>query len=86
MTSTIPSTTLSSTRKGTDAVLSTQSLSSTTDLAPVPFRGKRNEPAFVARVVEGLAALRGAPVHEIVRQSTANFSAVIGRDRSSNAV
>ena len=29
-------------------------------LAPVPFRGKRNEPAHVARVVETLAAARGA--------------------------
>jgi TatD DNase family protein len=55
-------------------------------LAPVPFRGKRNEPAFVAKVVERLAALRGAAVEEIVSQSTANFHAVIGADRSSNAV
>jgi len=48
-------------------------------LAPVPFRGKRNEPAFVAKVVESLAAVRGATVEEIAGQSTANFHAVIGR-------
>ena len=30
-------------------------------LAPVPFRGKRNEPAHVARVLEVLAELRGDP-------------------------
>ena len=28
-------------------------------LAPVPHRGKRNEPAHVARVAEALAELRG---------------------------
>ena len=55
-------------------------------LAPVPFRGKRNEPAFVAKVVEGLAAARGAPVEEIAGQSTANFHALINRDRPSDAV
>jgi TatD DNase family protein len=47
-------------------------------LAPVPFRGKRNEPAFVAKVVEGLAAVRGAAATEIAAQSAANFLAVVG--------
>ena len=55
-------------------------------LAPVPFRGKRNEPAFVVKVVEGLAAVRGAAVEEIAGQSTANFHAVINRDRPRDAV
>ena len=55
-------------------------------LAPVPFRGKRNEPAFVAKVVESLAAVRGTTAEEIAGQSAANFHAVIGRDRSSNGV
>ena len=45
----------------------------------MPFRGKRNEPAFVAKVVESLAAVRGVTVEEIAGQSTANFHAVIGQ-------
>ena len=45
-------------------------------LAPVPFRGKRNEPAFVAHVVEALATLRGRPAATIARESTATFSRV----------
>ena len=51
-------------------------------LAPVPFRGKRNEPAFVTKIVEGLAAVRGTAVEEIAGQSTSNFHALIGGDRS----
>jgi hypothetical protein len=37
-------------------------------------------------VVEGLAALRGASVEEIAAQSTANFHAVINRNRPIDAV
>jgi len=42
-------------------------------LAPVPYRGKRNEPAHVARVVEALAALHGKAVADLAQQTTANF-------------
>jgi len=41
-------------------------------LAPVPHRGKRNEPAFVARVAEQVAALWGATPDEVAEQTTAN--------------
>ena len=34
-------------------------------LAPVPHRGKPNQPAYVTHVVEALAALRGEPVDEV---------------------
>jgi TatD DNase family protein len=34
-------------------------------LAPVPHRGKRNEPAFVARTLEHLAGVRGMDVHDL---------------------
>jgi TatD DNase family protein len=45
-------------------------------LAPVPFRGKRNEPAHVTRVVERLAELHGVPAGEMRERTTANFHAL----------
>jgi TatD DNase family protein len=42
-------------------------------LAPVPQRGKRNEPAFVVEVARQIGQLRGAPAEEIGRQTTENF-------------
>lgn len=42
-------------------------------LAPVPHRGKRNEPARVARVAEVVAGLRGCPFEEIAEATTRNF-------------
>jgi len=43
-------------------------------LAPVPHRGKKNEPGFVVHVAEQLAALRGLSVAEIAELTTENFS------------
>lgn len=42
-------------------------------LAPVPHRGKRNEPAFVRHVAEEIAALRGIGLEEVATASTRNF-------------
>jgi TatD DNase family protein len=42
-------------------------------LAPVPHRGKRNEPGYVARVAEVVAELRGTHAEAIAEASTANF-------------
>ena len=42
-------------------------------LAPVPFRGKRNEPAYVAQVVAVLADVHGITADELAQQTTANF-------------
>jgi TatD DNase family protein len=42
-------------------------------LAPVPHRGKRNEPAFVVETARRLAELRGLETEEVGRQTSANF-------------
>lgn len=42
-------------------------------LAPVPFRGKSNEPAYVRYIAEYIAELRGIPITEIAAQTTENF-------------
>jgi TatD DNase family protein len=42
-------------------------------LAPVPYRGKRNEPAHVARVVETLAEMHRMPAGDLARRTAANF-------------
>lgn len=47
-------------------------------LAPVPHRGKRNEPAFVRRVAERIAELRGLPVEELAAATSENAARVFG--------
>jgi len=42
-------------------------------LAPVPHRGKQNQPAYVRHVAEYVAALRGVSVDTIAEATTANF-------------
>ena len=45
-------------------------------LAPVPFRGRRNEPAWVARVVDVLAGVRGQAIGEVAASTSAAFAAL----------
>lgn len=42
-------------------------------LAPVPYRGKTNQPAYVRYVAEFIAKLRGIDVNEVAEQTTKNF-------------
>jgi len=47
-------------------------------LAPVPFRGRDNEPAYVIKVAELLASLWSIPVEEVAARTTANFEKAFG--------
>ena len=47
-------------------------------LAPVPHRGKRNEPAFVRQVAERIAAVRGLPTDEVIARTGENAARVFG--------
>ena len=47
-------------------------------LAPAPHRGRRNEPAWVVRVLEKLAEVRGERIEELARAVDLNFTRVFG--------
>lgn len=42
-------------------------------LAPIPFRGKTNEPAWVSKVGEFIANLKGLPINRVAEETTSNF-------------
>ncbi len=48
-------------------------------LAPEPYRGKRNEPAFVAHTAEQLAAVKEMSVEALAELTTANFRRLFDR-------
>jgi TatD DNase family protein len=47
-------------------------------LAPVPYRGKVNSPAYVPFVAHQIAALKGLPVEAVAAATTANFELLFG--------
>ncbi|MBL0103312.1 MAG: TatD family hydrolase [Bacteroidetes bacterium] len=47
-------------------------------LAPVPYRGKRNDPAFIVKVAERVSEVKGVSVLEVARVSTENSGGVFG--------
>lgn len=48
-------------------------------LAPVPHRGKTNEPAYVTHTASFLAALRGVELEDLATQTSANFVRLFNR-------
>lgn len=50
-------------------------------LAPVPYRGKRNEPAFVGETVRQIAAIHGLPVDVVAEQIGTNLDRLLGLPR-----
>jgi TatD DNase family protein len=51
-------------------------------LAPVPHRGKRNQPAYVPHVAAEIARLRGMPQEAIAEATSNNFFRLFRIDRS----
>ncbi len=47
-------------------------------LAPAPFRGKRNDPVYILKVAEKLAALYDLPIEEVAGITTKNSKEVFG--------
>lgn len=47
-------------------------------LAPVPHRGRRNEPAFAREVAAAVARLRGTGLDDLIAQTTANAGRLFG--------
>ncbi len=48
-------------------------------LAPPPYRGKRNEPAYVAHTARALAPIFGLDLHDFAALTTANFDRLFAR-------
>ncbi|MBV8827789.1 MAG: TatD family hydrolase [Acidobacteriaceae bacterium] len=53
-------------------------------LAPVPFRGKRNEPGYVAHTAAVLAEVRRTTAEQLASETTANFKRLFGIAASSD--
>jgi len=51
-------------------------------LAPVPYRGKQNQPAYVADVAACIAELKGIAVEQVAEQTRINFHQLFKRTRS----
>ena len=54
-------------------------------LAPVPYRGKRNEPAYVATTAASVAALKGVCADQLAAATTENFFRLFAKARRPTA-
>lgn len=52
-------------------------------LAPTPYRGKRNEPAYVRNVAEFIAQLKNVSIEEVARTTTQNFFTLFSKAKKS---
>ncbi len=50
-------------------------------LAPVPMRGRRNEPAYLVHVAEALSALKGVDTETVKRMTTENAARLFSKAR-----
>jgi TatD DNase family protein len=53
-------------------------------LAPVPYRGKTNTPAYVPHVAECLASVKGVSIETVAHETTANFHTLFNKVPSPN--
>ena len=49
------------------------------NIAPVPPRGKRNEPAFLTHTAATIATVRGESREQVAKETTANFQRIFGQ-------
>ncbi len=54
-------------------------------LAPVPFRGKRNEPAYLIYIIEAIAAAQEVCNEDVIRTTDVNFSRAMGLEKDRKA-
>jgi TatD DNase family protein len=50
-------------------------------LAPMPLRGRKNEPAFIVHTAACVAALKGIDTEELARQTAENFFRLFAKTR-----
>jgi TatD DNase family protein len=55
-------------------------------LAPVPFRGKRNEPAFVVETAKALAAVKQVSLDAVARCTAENYQRLFHSDQPSRRI
>ena len=55
-------------------------------LAPVPFRGKQNQPKYVVEVAQYVADLKGVTLEEVARQTRANYYRLFSRAQDKSSI